>query len=97
MNQPRQYDREFKRNAVKLCREGEKRYVEIAENLGIPESTLRGWVKQFEEYGDKSFPGSGIVMPQNEEVFRLRRELANVKEERDILKKAMAIFSRAKS
>jgi len=97
MDQVRVYDREFKINSVKLYHESGKNLVEIAKRLGIPESTLRGWVKQFETEGSNSFPGSGFVTSSNEELYRLRRELADVKEERDILKKAMAIFSRGKT
>jgi len=50
----------------------------------------------FKENGENSFVGSGSSQPHNEEVFRLRKELADVKQERDILKKAVAIFSKAK-
>ena len=92
----RNYDREFKLNAVKLYRESGKSLGVISEDLGVPLSTFSTWVKQYEEQGDKSFPGSGVLKPCNEEVYRLRRELADMKQERDILKKAVAIFSKAK-
>jgi transposase len=97
MKNQRQYDREFKLNAVKLYQEGSKSLDKVALDLGIPMQTLASWVKQFKEHGDKGFPGSGTLMPCNEELFRLRKELADVKQERDILKKAVAIFSKAKS
>ena len=97
MKNQRQYDREFKLNAVKLYREGDKSLEKLAENLGIPKATLAQWVAQFKEHGDESFPGSGLIMPCNEELHRLRKELADVRQERDILKKAVAIFSKAKN
>jgi len=97
MRNIRKYDREFKINAVKLYRESGKDLVEISEDLGIPKSTLRGWVKEFQEHGEESFPGSGIIKPCNEELYRLKKELADITMERDILKKAIAIFSKAKS
>lgn len=97
MSSQRKYDREFKLNAVKLYREGGKSLNRIALDLGVPMTTLAAWVKQFKESGEKSFAGSGFLKPCNEELFCLRRELADVKQERDILKKAMAIFSRAKA
>lgn len=96
MKSQRKYDREFKLNAVKLYQESGKSLETISNNLGIPMTTLAGWVKQCKEHGETSFVGSGTVMPCNEELFRLRRELADIKQERDILKKAVAIFSRPK-
>jgi transposase-like protein len=96
MKNQRKYDREFKLNAVKLYRESGKSLAKVAQDLGIPLTTLAQWVKQFQEQGEDSFVGSGALMPCNEEVFRLRKELADVKQERDILKKAVAIFSKAK-
>ena len=92
----RSYDREFKLNAIKLYREGEKSLNKVEDGLGIPGSTLSTWVKEFKSEGEKSFPGSGKLKPCNEEIYHLRKELASVKQERDILKKAIAIFSIAK-
>ncbi len=97
MKNQRKYDREFKLNAVKLYREGSKGLGKVAEDLGIPMTTLAQWAKQFKEHGEESFPGSGSLTPCNEELFRLRKELADTKQERDILKKAVAIFSKTKS
>lgn len=96
MNKKRKYDREFKISAVKLYRESVKSLLEIADSLGVPTPTLAHWVAQFKEHGEESFPGSGSIMPCNEELVRLRKELADVKQGRDILKKAVAIFSKAK-
>lgn len=96
MKTQRKYDREFKLNAVKLYQESGKSLEAISQNLGVPMTTLATWVKQFKENREHSFPGSGSLTPCNEELFRLRRELSDVKQERDILKKAVAIFSRAK-
>lgn len=69
---------------------------EVAKNLGIPTSTFATWVKEFTENGEDSFPGSGKLKPCNEEVYRLKKQLADVTMERDILKKAIAIFSKPK-
>jgi transposase-like protein len=97
MKNQRKYDREFKLSAVKLYQEAGKSLGKIATDLGIPTSTLATWIKEFKDNGEKSFPGSGILKPCNEEMYQLRKELADVKQERDILKKAVAIFSKAKS
>ena len=96
MEKQRKYDREFKLNAVKLYQESGKNLGEVAHNLGLPKSTLYTWVKQFEVEGESRFKGSGNIRSSNEELYRLRKELADIKQERDILKKAMAIFSRPK-
>jgi len=92
----RKYDKEFKINAVKLYQESGKEQEEIARNLGIPKSTLYTWVQQYKTHGENGFPGSGSLLPHDKELHQLRKELADVKQERDILKKAIAIFSRHK-
>lgn len=97
MDKNRKYDREFKLNAAKLYQQGSKSMSKLAHDLGIPMTTLATWIKQFQNEGDKSFPGSGVLKPCNTELYQLRKELADVKQERDILKKAVAIFSRVKA
>lgn len=97
MEKQRKYDQEFKFNAVKLYEERGKKLGEVANSLGIPKSTLCTWVNQYSKEGSKSFRGSGIVRSSNEELYRLKKELADVKLERDILKKAVAIFSKPKA
>lgn len=96
MKSKRTYDKEFKLNAIKLYQESGKGYEEIAQNLGIPKSTLYAWILEYKENGESSFPGSGILKPSNEELYRLKKQLADVTMERDILKKAVAIFSKPK-
>ena len=96
MKQQRKYDKEFRLSAVKHYESGGKSLREVAEALGIPISTLSGWIKEYKEQGDQAFPGSGNIKPCNEEYYRLKKELDDVKMERDILKKAIAIFSKAK-
>lgn len=96
MERQRKYDREFKINAIKLYRESGKKLEEVARNLGIPKPTLYYWIKEFKENGEDSFPGSGQLKPCNEEVYRLKKQLAEVTMERDILKKAAAIFLKPK-
>ncbi len=95
--QRRQYDLEFKRNAVELCRTSGKSVSQVAQDLGINRSMLSRWQKEQASYGDRAFPGAGKLMrgtDQEEEIRRLKKELAIAQEERDILKKAMAIFSK---
>ena len=90
----RKYDREFKIEALKLVTERGASIAETARNLGIHENLLRTWKKKYLEDTKDSFPGTGHLKPQDEELWRLRKKLADVEEERDILKKALAIFSK---
>ena len=90
----RKYDREFKIEAVKLVTERGTSIAEAARNLGIHENLLRTWKNKYLEDTADSFPGKGHLKPQDEQLRRLRKKLADVEEERDILKKALAIFSK---
>jgi len=90
----RTYTREFKQEAVQLVRSSDKSQAQIARDLGIADSTLHHWCQQFAEHGEQAFPGSGHQTPQEEELRQLRRENDLLRQERDILKRAIGIFSR---
>ncbi len=90
----RQFDAEFKREAVRLSYEPSRTMASVARDLGISETNLWRWRKKLTESGESAFPGTGHVSAEEEELRRLRRELNDVTEERDILKKALAVFSR---
>jgi transposase len=90
----RVYTNDFKQGAVKLVLEQGRIVPTAAKELGISINTLYGWVRKYQQHGADAFPGKGHLMPQDEELRRLRKELADVTMERDILKKAMAVFSR---
>ncbi len=90
----RQFDAEFKREAVRLSQEPGRTMASVARDLGISETNLWRWRKKLAESGESAFPGTGHVSSEEEELRRLRRELTDVTEERDILKKALAVFSR---
>jgi transposase-like protein len=91
----RRYDKEFKLNAISLYKSGKKAKV-ICKDLGIPEATFAGWLREYKQSGDTSFPGSGNIKDSNQELYKLKKELEDTRLERDILKKALAIFSRQK-
>ena len=93
----RTFTKEFKLEAVQLVHRSGKSQAQVARDLGIADSTLHHWCKEFAKAGEKAFPGSGNPPAQEEEVRRLKRELEMTRQERDILKKALAIFSRAQS
>lgn len=89
----RTYDKEFKLNAVKLHVEQERTTKQVSEELGIPHATFIGWVNSYINDGKEAFPGKGYVISSEAELALLRKELAIAREERDILKKAVGIFS----
>ncbi len=89
----RTYDKEFKLNAIKLCLDGGRSCKEMSRELGIPYATLATWVDSYKKEGIEAFPGKGNLKPSDAEVAQLRKELAIAREERDILKKALGIFS----
>ena len=64
-------------------------------NWALTSTSIHQWRKELTEHGSEAFPGSGHQTAQEEEVRRLKRELEIVKQERDILKKALGIFSRS--
>ncbi len=76
---------------------GKRSVVEVAEGLGIRPDMLRKWRKLAEEDGGPAFPGAGGIRAGDEELVRLRREVRRLREEREILKKAVAIFSDGRS
>jgi transposase len=90
----RKFDQEFKQGAVKLVIEGKRTVADVARSLGIHDNLLHRWKRQYEEDPQDSFPGKGRMRPQDEELKRLQKENANLREEREILKKALAIFSK---
>jgi transposase len=88
------YTAEFKREAVRLAQTSGKPITHVARELGISDTLIHQWRKELTEHSSEAFPGSGHQTAQEEEGRRLKRELDMVKQERDILKKALSIFSR---
>ncbi len=87
------YSKQFKNDAVKLVTEQGYKVSEAARNLGIHHSSLRRWKKQLETDGNQAFPGKGHMIPEKEELYRLRKENKRLRMEREILKKATAFFA----
>lgn len=90
----RHFTREFKRDAVQLVTEKGMPVGKVARDLDIHPNLLHQWRRRFLKEGDKAFVGKGCIKPENAEIRKIRKELKKVKEERDILKKAMAFFSK---
>jgi len=82
----RVYSEEFKKNAVAHSMTSEKSVEEIARDLGVAYSNLRRWRAQYRKNGELAFPGNGKqkLTPQEEEIRRLKKELYDVRQVRDI-------------
>ena len=94
MTQKRKYySKQFKIDAVKLVTEQGYNVSEAARNLGIHHTSLRRWKKQLETDDDHAFSDKGHMIPEKEELYRLRKENKRLRMERDILKKAAAFFA----
>ncbi len=95
--QRRRYDPDFKRNAVRLSEEPGRTVIEVAENLGISKDLLYKWRREIRIKSRIAFPGRGreALTEKEKRKKELEKKLKDAEMERDILKKAMAIFSRA--
>ena len=92
-DQRRSFSREFKLEAVRMLKESGHGITRVARDLDLRPDMLRRWSRELSEDPDQAFPGQGRLKADEEEVRQLRRELQRIREERDILKKALAIFS----
>lgn len=95
MGQRRTYTREFKCEAVELARTSGKSMAALERELGLSQGILKQWVRQAQQDGAEAFPGQGRLKTSDEELRRLQRENEILRQERDILKKAIAIFSQS--
>lgn len=87
-----QFSREFKVEAVRLVRERGVSVAQAARDRELHENMLWRWVKKSAADPAAAFPGQGQMKPEQLEIERLRREVAKLRAERDILKKAAAFF-----
>ena len=90
MRERRKFTNEFKLEAVKLAERGDVPVSQVARELDLHETVLRRWMQQF----GKQPNGTRLTPDEHEELIRLRRENRRLTEERDILKKAVSIFSK---
>jgi len=83
----------FKQEAVQLVLTSGKSAVQIAKDLGVSDSALSRWVRESRAQPEAAFPGKGHQSPAEEDLRRLKRENDVLRQERDILKKVLAIFT----
>ena len=89
----RTFTDEFRADAVKLCQAGDRSIGEIAKDLDLTESALRGWVKQAEVDAGRGAPDE-LKSDEREELARLRRENKQLRMEPEILKAAATFFAK---
>ncbi len=89
----KRYDKEFKIEAVRLASEPGNTQAGIERDLGISQGIISRWKNQLLKDGGHAFPGKGRLKPEDEKTRRLEGENKRLRRERDILKKAVAIFS----
>jgi transposase len=89
----RTYSKEFKEEALALLASSGKSMWALEQELGLSHGLLKQWKQQAVREGEQAFPGHGNLKADEAEVRRLRREIEILRQERDILKKAMVIFS----
>jgi transposase len=94
MGTRRQFSREFKVEAVKLVKERGVSITQAALDLDIHQTMLRTWIRELAADPQQAFPGKGVMKPEQAEIERLKKEVAKLKMERDILKKAAAYFAK---
>lgn len=92
MHKRRKYSQEYKHEAVQLVRQSDIPLAQVAKNLGINPNILRRWGTEISQAGKNAFSGNGT--PRDLELARLKRELQQVKQERDFLKEAAAYFAK---
>lgn len=90
----RRFGREFKVEAVRLIKDRGVSVAQASRDLDVHENVLRKWVRNFAADPVQAFPGHGQMKPEQLEIEKLRREVAKLKAERDILKKAAAYFAK---
>ena len=94
MGQRKKFDKAFKEQVVLRILAEESTVADAAKELDVHYTTVRDWVKFYKRDGESSFPGSGHLKAEDDEIRKLRKQLADLKEENDILKKAAAYFAK---
>lgn len=95
MSKRRKFSAEFKRGAVEQARQPGVSCAQVARELGIRDSLLTRWKREAETAGKAAFAGTGS--PRDEEMARLKRELARITKERDFLREAATFFAKGSS
>ena len=96
MKERRKYSKEFKLEAIRMYENGERAQVEIERELGITEGLLGKWKEALEQQPKKgeAFPGNGKLTETEARIRQLERENALLKQDKEILKKVLVMYSK---
>ncbi len=90
----RKFTKEFRQNAIQLVMEKGMSVGKVARELDVHRNLIHKWRREYLAEGENALAGSGKTNAETAEVKRLQKELEEVKEERDILKKALGVFTK---
>ena len=91
--QRKTYTREFKLEAIRLAETSGRPITQVERELGLSQGTIAHWRREAQRIGGEAFPGHGHLLPSEERLRQLERENAILRQERDILQKAIAVVS----
>jgi transposase len=87
------YTKEFKLGAARMVVDEKEKASKVARDLGVSNSALVKWVRDYKKHGSGAFPGKGLLAPADDELRQVQRELRRVTMERDLLKKTIVFFA----
>ena len=90
----KRFDAQFKKDIVKLYLNGERTCPSLAAELGLHENTIYKWIQQYKSDPEQSFPGSGHVKGEADELRKAQRRIKDLEEELAILKQAAVYFAK---
>ena len=88
----RKFDRDFKLETIRLITEQGRSVSDVADEIGVHVNTVYKWLHQYAQDPEQAFPGNGNLKPEQDELRKAKRRIADLEEEVQILKKAMAFF-----
>lgn len=94
MKQAKKYSAEYKMEAIRRLEQTGESVAKVAADLGVNENTMHGWIKRHREKPVNPFPGSGKLSDDDEKMRKLEREIRELREENEILKKAAQYFAK---
>ncbi len=87
------YTKEFKVGAARMVVVEKEKASKVARDLGVSNSALIKWIRDYKQHGDGAFPGKGFLAPVDDQVRQLEKKLRRAEMERDLLKKTIAFFA----
>ena len=87
------YTKEFKLGAARMVVDEKGKASKVAQNLGVSNSALVKWIRDYKRHGSGAFPGKGLLAPADDELKQLQKDNRRLTMERDLLKKTIVLFA----